>query len=115
VRHPDVLVAMSQQALDKYLGDLKPGGVLLIDSELVKNLPPEREFTLHGFPFSRIANDEFGRTIVANVIMLGTLTTLTALVSLEAMKSSIRTSVPKGTEEMNLKALERGMDLAKSS
>ena len=115
VRHPDVLVAMSQQALDKYLGDLKPGGLLLIDSELVKNLPPEREFTLYRFPFSRIANDEFGRTIVANVIMLGTLTTLTALVSLEAMKSSIRTSVPKGTEEMNLKALERGMDLAKTS
>jgi 2-oxoglutarate ferredoxin oxidoreductase subunit gamma len=47
--------------------------------------------------------------------MLGTLTTLTAVVSFEAMKSSIRTSVPKGTEEMNLKALERGMDLAKTS
>jgi len=115
VRHPDVLVAMSEQALDKYLKDLKPGGVLLIDSELVKNLPPEREFTIYRFPFSRIANDEFGRTIVANVIMLGTLTDLTKLVSFEAMKSSIRTSVPKGTEELNLKAFERGMHLAEAA
>jgi 2-oxoglutarate ferredoxin oxidoreductase subunit gamma len=106
---------MSQQALDKYLKDLKPGGLLLIDSELVKNLPPERRFTLHKFPFSRIASDEFGRTIVANVIMLGALTGLTHLVSFEAMESSIRTSVPKGTEEMNLKALKRGMDLTKAS
>ena len=115
VRHPDVLVAMSEQALDKYLKDLKPGGVLLIDSELVKNLPPEREFTIYRFPFSRIANDEFGRTIVANVIMLGTLTDLTKLVSFEAMKSSIRTSVPKGTEELNLKAFERGRHLAEAA
>lgn len=113
VMRPDILVAMSQQALGKYLKDLKPGGLLLIDSELVKNLPPDQKFTLHKFPFSRIANDEFGRTIVANVIMLGVLTGLTRLVSFEAMKSSIKTSVPKGTEEMNLKALQRGMDLAK--
>lgn len=115
VMRPDILVAMSQQALDKYLKDLKPGGLLLIDSELVKTLPPEQRFTFYKFPFSRIANDEFGRTIVANVIMLGALTGLAHLVSFGAMKSSIRTSVPKGTEEMNLKALKRGVDLAKVS
>ncbi|MCD6472086.1 2-oxoacid:ferredoxin oxidoreductase subunit gamma [Candidatus Aerophobetes bacterium] len=108
VINPDILVAMSQQALDKYVKDLKPKGILIVDSELVKDLPEDYIFSLYRVPASQIASNEFGRIIVANMIMLGFLVSLTEVVSLKALKNSVRESVPKGTEEMNIKAVERG-------
>ncbi|GAG02184.1 unnamed protein product, partial [marine sediment metagenome] len=59
-----------------------------------------------------IAVKELGRGIVANMIMLGFLIALTEVVSLNAARESIRGGVPKGTEELNLRAFERGVELA---
>ena len=112
VINPDILVAMSQQALDKYTRDLKPSGILLVDSGLVKDLPENYNFSLYQLPASQIASEEFNRIIVANMIMLGFLVGLTGVVSPGALKKSVRESVPGGTEEINLKALERGEQIA---
>ena len=113
VINPDILVAMSQQALDKYVKDLKPDGILIVDSELVKDLPENYTFSLYRVPASQIASREFRRIIVANMIMLGFLVGLTEVISLRALKNSVKESVPRGTEEMNLKALEKGREIAK--
>jgi len=115
VINPDILVAMSQRALDKYIKDLKPHGILIVDSELVKDLPETCSFSLYRIPASQIASQEFGRTIVANMIMLGFLIGLTEVVSREALKKSVRDSVPEGTEEINLKALEKGREIARET
>ncbi|MEA1964100.1 MAG: 2-oxoacid:ferredoxin oxidoreductase subunit gamma [Candidatus Aerophobetes bacterium] len=113
VINPDILIAISQRALDKYIKDLKPEGILIVDSELVKDLPESCAFSLYRVPASQLASKEFERIIVANMIMLGFLVGLTEVISLEALKSSVRESVPKGTEELNLKALEKGGEIAK--
>lgn len=108
VINPDILVAMSQQALDKYIKDLEPEGFLIVDSELVRDLPEDYSFSLYRVPASQIASREFGRIIVANMLMLGFLVGLTGVVSLESLRRSVEESVPEGTEEINLKAVERG-------
>ena len=115
VINPDILVAMSQRALDKYIKDLKPGGILIVDSELVKDLPQNRSLSLYRIPASQIASQEFGRTIVANMIMLGFLVGLTEVVSRQALKKSVRESVPEGTKDLNLRALKKGEEIARET
>ncbi len=103
---PSVLVAMSQEAYNKYYTKNRHNALVIIDKDLVK----PRETTngeLLTVPATRMA-EELGRVMVANVVMLGFFTAATSLVSIDAIRKSILASVPKGTEELNIKAIERG-------
>jgi 2-oxoglutarate ferredoxin oxidoreductase subunit gamma len=79
---------------------------VIIEEELVKPKAVKGAKVL-AFSPRRIA-EELGRPTVANMVMLGMLTAVTGVVSPEAMKKSILSSVPRNTEELNLKAFERG-------
>ncbi len=103
---PTVLVVMSQEAYTKYVPQLRRGGLLLIDADLVKP-GKSADGRMLAVPATRIAQ-ELGRVAVANIVMLGFLTAVTKITSKEAMKKSMLEAVPKGTEELNLKAFERG-------
>jgi len=106
VESPSVVAVMSQEAYAKSTRDLGQDALVLIDEDLVK---PEKSMKarLLAVPATRTAQ-ELGRTAVANIVMLGFLAAVTDIISAEAMKKSILDSVPKGTEELNLKAFERG-------
>lgn len=105
---PKLLVAMSQEAYTKYIGELASGGLLLIDEDLVDPNHTRDDITVRAIPATRIAESELGRKIVANIVMLGFVAANTDAVSVEALRESVRQSVPKGTEELNLKAFETG-------
>jgi 2-oxoglutarate ferredoxin oxidoreductase subunit gamma len=107
----DLLLALTQEACDRYVGDLKPTGVLLVDSEAVTRVP-EGRFTVYSFPLIRAAREKLGREIVANLIALGLITKIVAHVSEGSIRESILTRVPKGTEDINLKAFELGLSMA---
>jgi 2-oxoglutarate ferredoxin oxidoreductase subunit gamma len=102
---PDVLLAMNQKSLDVFLNDLKPGGLLLVDADLVTEFPVSRAVAL---PFTRIARD-LGRAMAANIVALGALAQLTGAVSLESLTAAVLARVPKGTEELNKQALAAGV------
>ena len=106
INAPSILVAMSQQAYDKYHTENRQDTLVIIDEDLVKPVEKKRG-GLFSIPAKRIA-EELGRVTVANVVMLGFFTAITGIVSLEAMKKSVLASVPQSTEELNLKAIERG-------
>ena len=113
VRYPDILVALSTPALEKFIGDLKPGGTLVVDEDMVK-VDDGSGFKVYKAPFSNTAVKELGRSVVANVVMLGFLTGVTGIVSQEAMEQAIRDTAPRGTEELNLKAFQTGLQMAQS-
>jgi len=102
----DVLVAMSQPALDKYLPNLKEDGILIYECDLVR--PGEGLTRTFGLPATDVARKTFGRDVVANVIMLGCLASLTGAVSRESLRQAIADSVPPKTADMNLEAFEEG-------
>jgi len=103
---PSVLIAMSQEAYDKYYTKNRHDALVIIDENLVK--PRETgKVELLTVPATRVA-EELGRVTVANVVMLGFFTAVTDIVSIDAMRKSILASVPKGTEDLNMKAIERG-------
>ncbi|MDH4156339.1 MAG: 2-oxoacid:acceptor oxidoreductase family protein [candidate division Zixibacteria bacterium] len=101
----DFLLAMTQEALNKYYEDLKEGGTLIVDSGLVTEIPTDKYY---GIPFTRLAREEVGHIMVANVVALGAICAATNVVSLDALTRSVLARAPKGTEEKNKKALEIG-------
>ncbi len=113
-RH-DVLVAMTQPGYEKFVGSLKPGGTLIYDKDLVvteSNLDPPG-IKKCGISATDIAFRKFGRKIIANMVVLGYMNTLLNLVTVEALEKAIIKSVPKGTDELNLKAMREGIELAR--
>ena len=108
---PDVLLAMNQKSCDTYIFDLKPDGILIVDSTYVKQVPSTRALAI---PFTQMARDEVGKEMMANIVALGALATLTGVVSLTSLEAAVLARVPVGTEELNKKALEVGIEAARS-
>jgi 2-oxoglutarate ferredoxin oxidoreductase subunit gamma len=109
---PDLLLAMNQKSCDEFYPDLKPEGLLIVDSTFVTQLPTTKAFQV---PFTRIAREKFKREVVANIIALGALAQLSPLVSSKAMEAAVLARVPKGTEKLNRDALKAGMAAAKKA
>ncbi len=109
----DVLVAMSQSAHDMYIDQLEPTGIVIVDSDLVQ--PREDQVNLHAVPFTDIAYQAFNRKIMGNMVMLGYLVGATGVVSEGSMRKAIEANVPKGTEEMNIKAYKKGLRLGRKA
>jgi 2-oxoglutarate ferredoxin oxidoreductase subunit gamma len=101
----DVVVTLSQEAYVKYGGSVKPGGLLIIDDEKVS---PANDVKAIRIPISRLAFETTGKTITANTVALGVLVGLTGMVSRQAIEKAVTARAPRGTEEMNRKALEAG-------
>lgn len=106
---PDILVALSQMAYDKYSGDLAPHGLLIVDEERVQEAGNSRAVRL---PVGRIALESTGKAITANTVALGILVGLTGLVSRLALEKAVQAHAPRGTEAMNSKALQAGFEQA---
>jgi 2-oxoglutarate ferredoxin oxidoreductase subunit gamma len=105
----DVLVAMSQEACDKYAGNLKKDGLLIVDQERVGRVPSNRAIKV---PITRLAQESSGKSITASVVALGVLVGLTEVVSRNAITQAVANRAPKGTEEMNQAALSAGFAAA---
>jgi 2-oxoglutarate ferredoxin oxidoreductase subunit gamma len=107
IRRPSILVALSAEGYEKYREELAPDGILLHESDLVRprTLPEQRAY---GVPSTRIA-EGLGRAIVQNIVMLGFFTAATSLVTREQMREAVASSVPPGTEKLNLRAFEAGL------
>jgi 2-oxoglutarate ferredoxin oxidoreductase subunit gamma len=110
VRKADILILMAEDAVGRYLPKIKPGGLLVIDSDLVKGVKPG-DYEILSVPATSIADKEMNNIVVANLIILGALLEKTALLSIESMEKAIEVSVPKKAKALNLKAFQRGLEL----
>ncbi len=106
----DLLLAMTQTACDAYFFDIKPEGLLVVDSGLVEQLPTSRAVSI---PFTHIARKEIGRELVANMVALGAVGYLSNQVGLGSLEKALLARVPKGTEKMNSEALQAGIEAAR--
>jgi 2-oxoglutarate ferredoxin oxidoreductase subunit gamma len=114
IDHPEVLSAdvvltLSQEAYDKFAASVKPGGLLIVDDEKVRRIRMPEAVKI---PISRLAFETTGKAITANTVALGVLVGLTGVVSRQAIEKAVTARAPRGTEEMNRKALEAGFEAA---
>jgi 2-oxoglutarate ferredoxin oxidoreductase subunit gamma len=107
------LVVMSQPALSKYIDDLLSGGTLLVDPDMVKEMPRRSDIEIVKVPATRTA-EALGRRIVANMVMLGALQEKTRIVSKEALLQAVKENVPLKTVDLNAEAIEKGIRLVKN-
>lgn len=107
VTKPEILMVMSQEACNKFLPESDNGARVIIEEDMVKprNLKPGMK--VYGIPATRLA-EEMGKKMILNIVMVGFFTAVTELVNYEAVRKAVMASVPAGTEDMNLRAFERG-------
>src|SRR5512140_1781632 len=106
---PDVVVALSQEAYNKFANTVAPGGLLIVDEDGVRTAPG---FNGIKIPIARIAQQTTGKAITANTVALGVLVGLTRIVSRDAIEKAVAARAPKGTVEMNARALQAGFAAA---
>ena len=106
---PDIYVIMSQEGFEKYGADAINPAVMIVDTTLVHSRPACRYIEI---PATKEAKASLGRDIVANIVMLGALVRATHVVSEMALEKAILDSVPKGTEDLNIRAMKKGIELA---
>ncbi|MBZ5543739.1 MAG: 2-oxoacid:acceptor oxidoreductase family protein [Acidobacteriia bacterium] len=114
ITRPDILVVMSQEACARFCCDIKPGGLLLYEQDLIKlSKKCAPDVKPLGIPATRLA-EELGRKLVLNMVMVGFVTAITSLTSAEAGRKSVADSVPKGTEKLNLAAFDKGYEYGRT-
>ncbi|HEX2924265.1 MAG TPA: 2-oxoacid:acceptor oxidoreductase family protein [Chloroflexota bacterium] len=113
VENPDILFVFNQAAADKYVSHLKQGGTMIYDSTFVTKLPEAKGKVFH-LPITQLAREKVGRDIVANIVAIGAVVTITGIVSRDSLIQAVMDRVPKGTEEVNRKALQVGFDAAEA-
>ncbi len=104
-RDLDILLAMNQESADRFSSDVKDGGMILVDSTFVDQLPAGK---VYEYPLTQIAIDRFGTPLVANLIAVGMMASLSRLFALDVWVRTIRQTVPKRFVDLNLEAFEHG-------
>jgi 2-oxoglutarate ferredoxin oxidoreductase subunit gamma len=114
---PSIMVVISQEAYSRFSPELTKGGILITEEELVTPHNLRKDLKHFSIPATRIA-EELGKKLVLNIVMMGFMTAVTQpradqpsaekLLNPEAMRKAVTASVPKGTEELNLRAFEEG-------
>jgi len=103
----DVLVALTQEACDKHFLNLRKDGILIVDSGLVDRVPTSRAYRV---PVTELSRKATGRPLAASIVALGLLAELTGIVSEQALRETLATESPRGALELNLRALEAGLE-----
>jgi 2-oxoglutarate ferredoxin oxidoreductase subunit gamma len=107
ITKPDILVVMSQEAYTRFTPDMKPGGILLVEEDLVRLDETSAQHKVYGIPATRMA-EELGKKMILNVIMLGFFSAITGVVSAEACRKAITDQVPARFKDLNLNAFDKG-------
>jgi 2-oxoglutarate ferredoxin oxidoreductase subunit gamma len=113
INNPSILVTLAQKAYDAHINSLQSDGILITDSDLV-NVSSLKEGIIHYHgSFNKIAIEKLKKKAVANMIMLGFFQEKTKIVTFDAIEKAIADLVPRKTIDLNLKALQIGVNIAK--
>src|SRR5271167_2729626 len=106
---PDILVVLSQEAYVRFGSEIKNGGILIVEQDLVQISDIKKDIQVYSIPATRIA-EELGKRMVLNSVMVGFFTAVTHLLEPDAVRKAVADSVPKNFRELNLQAFERGFE-----
>jgi 2-oxoglutarate ferredoxin oxidoreductase subunit gamma len=110
VTRPDMMLLMSQEAFNKFHGDIKPGGTLLVEQELVQlkaiQVP---DVKVYAIPATRIA-EKLGKRMVLNIVMVGFFGAISGVLERDALRKAVEDSVPSAYAELNRTAFDAGYE-----
>lgn len=106
----DILVAMFQTALEKYLPTLRAKGKLIIDSKLIKKIPPNKAI-VYKVPATETAI-KLGNRIAANMVILGFIQHASGIITRNDLIEVVADFVPEKYLNLNLRAIDAGIEFA---
>ena len=112
VTRPDALIAMNRPSLAKFQDAVAPGGIIIIDSALVPDVPERTDVEVYQVPGTQLA-EENGLKGLSNIILTGKLWAQTHFCARETLEAAVAKCVPPRKQhllEPNLKALALGME-----
>ena len=109
ITQPDVLMVMSQEAYATFAPQVKRGGILIIERELVHVDRIPNGVRAFGVPATRLA-EELGRKVVLNIVMVGFFGAVTNLLDAGALRQAVEDSVPPAMRKLNLEAFDKGFE-----
>jgi 2-oxoglutarate ferredoxin oxidoreductase subunit gamma len=109
VVNPDCMVLMSQEAFVKFQGDIKPGGTLIVEQELVRLESVAPGVKVYAIPATRIA-EKLGKKMVLKVVMTGFFGAISGVLKRESLRKAVEDSVPAAFAELNRTAFDAGYD-----
>jgi 2-oxoglutarate ferredoxin oxidoreductase subunit gamma len=110
VTEPNIILSLTQDSADMYTTTIGKTGIVVVDSSIeVTSSLKNRTIKV---PIIETAKTVLGKEIVANIIALGFLVEYTNIISKESLEKAVLARVPRGTEELNKKALTTGYELA---
>ncbi len=114
VTRPDIMVVLSQEAYNRFAPELKPGGMLIIEEDLVRVSDLRGDPKVYSIPATRFA-EELGKRMVLNSVMVGFFTAVAKLLAADAVRKAVADSVPAAFRELNLKAFDKGFEYGNSA
>lgn len=113
VRDCDILLALTQKSYEKYTEGLKENGILILDSSVKQSA--NDNYKTYSMPILDSAVQTLGKPMVTNIVALGAIVAVTNIITKESLEKAVLDRVPKGTEELNRKALALGYEIAEKA
>lgn len=107
----DLLVALTQEAYDKYIGDVATSGIVVTDDR-VRTGDEVESRKVFSAPFEEITQKECGRPAMINIVALGFFAQVSDVISEKSIRDAILARVPKSSEGIHIKAFEAGLKAA---
>ena len=111
---PNLLLALTQESLDKYASSLQNNAIILVDSEINVSEYLKAKYNVVSIPIIKSAEEVIKNHMSANIICVGAVNELLKIASKEAIEGAVLNHVPKGTGELNIKALNLGAELVRN-
>jgi 2-oxoglutarate ferredoxin oxidoreductase subunit gamma len=100
---------LSQEAYARFVPELKPGGTLIVERDLVRVNGVPSGMRVYSVPATRLAED-LGRKMVLNIVVVGFFGAVTALLDPDALRQAVASSVPESFRDLNLRAFDKGYE-----
>ena len=110
INEADVLIALNQPSLDKYIRQVKPDGLLISDCSLAPDAPARPGIRIIPVPASGLAS-EMGNMTFAAIILLGCLMEQTSCFTSQSFEKALRETLPARHHHLipaEMEAFERG-------
>jgi 2-oxoglutarate ferredoxin oxidoreductase subunit gamma len=107
----DFLISLSQEAVNKYIPAINKYSLVIVDPVFVQELPEGLSGRVVEVPAAEMA-DKLGNRLVSNMIVLGVLSGLSSVISLESLEKSIKRNTNRALHDINISAANVGFKFA---
>jgi 2-oxoglutarate ferredoxin oxidoreductase subunit gamma len=115
IRHYDTAIILNQQSLDKFEQMVKPGGILIYDSNGITRHPERKDLTIYRIDAAEEAA-KMNSPKTFNMVVLGGFLKIKPIIKIENVIKGLKKSLPERYHNlipMNEKALVRGNEIIK--